>query len=331
MVPGVGKKYGLAEPPPRESPIMPDIILHSYPQSPVAEKARVAFGIKGLSWRSVEIPRIAPKPMLTKLTGGYRRTPVVQIGADIYCDSQCVIRELERRFPEPSYFPTADTGLLWCLSRWTDGAFFDTAVKVVLGSAGDDLPKDFAADRGRLYLGPDWAAGLKAANAALPHLAAQIRTPLYWANQQFDDGRAFLTGDAPAAIDAQLYHVVWFLRGRWAQGPAFLSEFPALESWEARVAAIGHGTMTDMDPQEAIDVAAAHTPRVLDVTDANDPQGLAPGMAVTVSPDLDGGEQPVSGVVAGVTAETITLHRNDPDVGDIHVHFPRTGYRVEIT
>jgi hypothetical protein len=26
----------------------------------------------------------------------------MQIGADIYCDSQCIIRELQRRFPEPT-------------------------------------------------------------------------------------------------------------------------------------------------------------------------------------------------------------------------------------
>ena len=160
-----------------------EIILHNYPQSPVAEKARIALGIKGLSWRSVEIPRLAPKPMLTKLTGGYRRTPVMQIGADIYCDTQCILRELERRHPSPTFFPTSDAGLMWCLSRWTDGALFDLTVKIVLGSAGDDLPKDFAEDRGRLYLGNDWAKGLKAANADLPHLASQMRTALQWVNE----------------------------------------------------------------------------------------------------------------------------------------------------
>lgn len=309
---------------------MPGIILHSYPQSPVAEKTRIALGIKGLHWHAVEIPRIAPKPNLTKLTGGYRRTPVVQIGADIYCDSQAVIRELERRVPEPSFFPTADAGLLWCLSRWTDGAFFDAAVKLVLGSAGDRLPKEFAADRGRLYFGPDWAEGLKAANAALPHLAAQMRTPLSWINDLLSDGRRFLTGDAPAAIDAQAYHVVWFIRGRWSEGPAFLSEFSALERWEQSVTAIGHGTSTPMDPQEAIRIAAEHEPEPLNLSDTNDPQGLKPGLAVTVSPDLDGGEQPVEGVIAGVSVETLTLHRSDPEVGNLHVHFPRTGYRVEV-
>ena len=95
-----------------------EIILHNYPQSPVAEKARVALGIKGLAWRDVEIPRLPPKPMLTPLTGGYRRTPVMQIGADIFCDTQCILRELERRHPEPSFMPTSEAGLMWCLSRW---------------------------------------------------------------------------------------------------------------------------------------------------------------------------------------------------------------------
>lgn len=308
-----------------------EIILHNYPQSPVAEKTRIAFGIKGLSWRSVEIPRLAPKPMLTKLTGGYRRTPVMQIGADIYCDTQCIIRELERRHPSPTFFPTSDAGLMWCLSRWTDGAFFDLAVKVILGSAGDGLPKDFAEDRGRLYLGPDWAEGLKAANASLPHLASQIRAPLHWVNDQLSDNRKFLLGEDAAAIDAQLYHLIWFLRGRWDKGPTFLSEFAHLERWEENVAKIGHGTMAEMSPEEAILRAKENEPITMQATDVLDPQGLKPGMHVTVSPDLDGGEQPVEGEVVVANCDTIALCRQEPDLGNICVHFPRAGYRVEIT
>lgn len=307
-----------------------EIILHNYPQSPVAEKARVALGIKGLSWWSVEIPRLAPKPMLTKLTGGYRRTPVMQIGADIYCDSQCIIRELERRHPSPSFFPSSDGDLMWCLSRWTDGPMFELAVKLVLGAAGDALPKDFAEDRGRLYLGSDWSEGLKAANAALPHLAAQFRTALSWANDQLSDNRDFLLGQAPAAIDAQLYHIVWFIRGRWDRGPVFLSEFTQIERWEQSVAEIGHGMMTDMLPEDAILHARDCEPITAPAVDPFDPQGLIPGMQVTVSPDLDGGEQPVHGEVVFATSDTISLLRQDPDVGNIGVHFPRAGYRVDI-
>ena len=307
-----------------------EIILHAYPQSPVAEKVRVAFGIKGLAWRSVEIPRLPPKPNLTALTGGYRRTPVVQIGADIYCDSQCIIRELERRYPSPSFMPTADQGLMWCLSRWTDGALFDQTVRHVLGSAGDSLDKDFAADRGRLYLGEDWAAELKQANADLPHLVAQVRAPLSWLDAQLADGRDFLLGPDAAAIDAQFYHVVWFLRGRWSDGPSFLSEFTNLVRWEDNVRAIGHGTSRQMDPQDAIEQAKSQDPIGATGVAANEPQGLIVGQSVTVIPDVNGGEQPVAGTLRYADAETVTIERTADDVGTICVHFPRSGYRIDI-
>ena len=307
-----------------------EIILHAYPQSPVAEKVRVAFGIKGIPWRNVEIPRLPPKPMLTALTGGYRRTPVMQIGADIYCDSQCIIRELERRHPTPSFMPTPDHGLMWCLSRWTDGALFDQTVRHVLGAAGDKLDKEFAADRGRLYLGEDWAAGLKKANADLPHLVAQVRAPLSWLNAQMTDGRAFLLGAAPAAIDAQFYHVVWFLRGRWTDGPSFLSEFTDLLRWEENVRAIGHGTPSAMIPEEALTRAKGLEPIAQTGVAAHEPQGLEVGMSVTISPDVNGGEQPVDGRIRFANAETVVIERTTADVGTVCVHFPRSGYRVDV-
>ncbi|MEM7251291.1 MAG: glutathione S-transferase family protein [Pseudomonadota bacterium] len=307
-----------------------EIILHNYPQSPVAEKVRVALGIKGLSWRDVEIPRIPPKPMLIALTGGYRRTPVMQVGADIFCDSQCIIRELERRHPEPSFMPSADAGLLWCLSRWTDGALFDLAVKIVLGSAGDALPADFAEDRGRLYLGADWAAGLRRANAELPHLVSQLRAPLSWVNTLFADGRSFLTGSSPAAIDAQIYYVVWFVRGRWDGGARVLEEFPALLKWEARVHEIGHGTSAEMSPEDAIARAKLSEPAFESAVAPNDPQGLSVGASVRISPDVDGGEQPVTGTVRIANPDTVAIDRVSDDAGAVCVHFPRLGYRIEV-
>lgn len=308
---------------------IPDIIFHNYPQSPVAEKVRVVFGIKNLSWSNVEIPRLPPKPMLTELTGGYRRTPVMQIGADIYCDSQCIMRELDRRYPTPSLLPTADAGLIWCLSRWTDGELFTLGVKIVLGSAGENLPEDFAQDRGRLYLGDQWAEGLKQANDQLPHLVSQIRAPFSWLNEQLSDGRKFLLGDTPAAIDAQFYHVIWFIRGRWAGGPTMLSEFANLEQWEKNIEALGHGVSSTLSAEDAISVALAAEPATeLGVAD-NDPQGLAVGMKVTVHPDVNGGEQGVSGTIRMADENTIAIDRVSEKAGLVCVNFPRTGYRIE--
>ena len=78
------------------------LILHHYDFSNFAEKARLMLGFKNLAWRGVEIPPIAPKPDLTPLTGGYRRTPVLQDGADVWCDTRLIARELERRVPSPT-------------------------------------------------------------------------------------------------------------------------------------------------------------------------------------------------------------------------------------
>ena len=90
---------------------MSDMILHHYPTSPFSEKVRVAFGIKGLTWKSVIIPSFLPEPNIMPLTGGYRKTPVLQIGADIYCDTQLILREIERRAPEPTLYPSQTCGL----------------------------------------------------------------------------------------------------------------------------------------------------------------------------------------------------------------------------
>ena len=57
---------------------MAEIILHHYPQSPVAEKVRTGLGLKKLAWRSVEQNRLPDRPELLAMTGGYRRIPVIR-------------------------------------------------------------------------------------------------------------------------------------------------------------------------------------------------------------------------------------------------------------
>lgn len=306
---------------------MDQIILHHYPASPISEKFRVALGIKGIAWRSVEIPRVPPKPDVMPLTGGYRRTPIMQIGADIYCDSQCMLRELERRVPEPTFYPGGAAGLPWGIGRWSD-QLFDTAVRISLGANIDKLPPEFLKDRARLFFGPD--PDLSGLPAQIPHHAAQLRAQLGWVNDRLAGGRAFMLGDKPGLPDAMIYGVVWFVRGRWQGGPAMLSEFSALEAWEKRLQALGHGSPTEMSSTEALDVARAAQPATPKQADPHDPQGIAPGQKITVTPDLDSGEPAVAGTVQLVSRDEIAILREDPRVGTVCVHFPRVGYRIDL-
>lgn len=307
---------------------MSEIIFHHYPPSPVAEKVRVALGIKQLSWHSVIIPRIPPKPLLMPLTGGFRRTPIMQIGADIYCDSQCILRELQKRSPEPSLYSSASGEISWALSRWTDTTLFELCAKIILAIAAPDMPEEFSQDRGRLYFGPNY--NFAKIHDELPHLISQLRAQLGWVDQQLSGSDDFIQGEHATLPDALIYYLVWFLRGRWAQGPKFLAQFPAIVEWEQHVKDIGHGQSTDMDAQEALDIAKKGEPMTPAFVAENDPQNLTLGMKVSIAVNEDSGEQPVVGEVRFADRETIGLLLSNDQVGTVCVNFPRVGYLIKI-
>jgi glutathione S-transferase len=305
--------------------MMNEVILHQYPASPVSEKVRIALGLKGLAWRSVEIPRVPPKPDVMPLTGGYRRTPLMQIGADIYCDSHCILRELQRRFPQPTFFPENSEGLTWVFGRWTD-ALFDSTATLVIGANADQLPDAFLQDRGRLFFGPKW--NIQTVKRDVPHAVAQLRAQFGWIDRQLADNGPFLLGRQAGLMDAMAYYLAWFVRGRWQGGPGLLAEFPALEAWELRVKAIGHGKPTPLTSAEAIEIANAAQTDTPEAGEPKDPQGLRPGAKIGVVPDLDSGEATVTGTLRRIEPDSIAILRDDPRVGTVCVHFPRVGYRI---
>jgi glutathione S-transferase len=304
-----------------------EIIFHHYWTSPFSEKIRVVFGLKKLAWRSVEIPNMLPKPDLLPLTGGYRKTPVMQIGADIYCDTQIIIRELERRFPEPSLF-THGKGLRYALAFWADRTFFMPTVGVVFGELGDSIPEAFKKDRAAMSGGAFSADALKA-NAAFAK--DQFRAHAAFIADQLTEGRAFVQGTAPTVADIHCYLNIWFAKSFVPQvANALLDEFPAVTAWAARVAEIGHGTVTPMDSKEALKIARDATSAAQAAEDASDPRGLKPGNAVAVSAD-DYGRDPVAGEIVFSNAHEIAIRRSDPQVGEVVVHFPRAGFVVTRT
>ena len=103
---------------------MTEPVLHHYPVSPFAEKARLMLGFKRLAWKSVQIPLIMPKPDVVALTGGYRRTPILQVGADVYCDTALIARVLEELAPAPSFFPQGDTYAVQAAAQFADTTLF---------------------------------------------------------------------------------------------------------------------------------------------------------------------------------------------------------------
>ncbi len=306
---------------------MSDLILHHYPNSPFSEKVRVAFGIKQLAWKSVEIPNIMPKPDLMPLTGGYRKTPVLQIGADIYCDTQLMMLEIEKHSPEKPLLPVGQEGEARAIAMWIDRNIFWAAVGVVMGAIGDKLPEAFAKDRSEFSGRSFDAARLK---AAAPMAREQTYAHLLLAEEMLRDGRPFLLGAAPSLADCALYNPVWFLQVRLGsvtgQGdsPSPLDRLPRIVEWSKKMKAFGSGKPTPMTGQEALDVARAATPAATKVDD-KDPSGLKAGQKISVTPD-DTGKVPVTGILVGLTADRVSIKRSDERVGEVVVHFPRAGF-----
>lgn len=300
---------------------MNEIILHHYAASPFSEKIRKIFALKKLAWHGVEQPIIAPKPDLTPLTGGYRRIPVLQLGADVYCDTALIARVLETVAPEPSAFPDGNRGAAEIIAHWADHWFFLAVVPPAISKMIDVLPPDFIKDRQAMSPGFTSEALL----AALPDAKVRVRTSLDWLASQLE-GRDFLLGAKFSVADAACFHLLWFLRND-PESFAVAMARPALKRWFDRVDAMGHGEMTPLEPQEALAIARRSLPMTPESSDDSDPLGLKPGDAVRVVADDYGVEQ-VAGIAVVVTAEEIALRREDPSVGEVIVHFPRAGYRV---
>jgi glutathione S-transferase len=266
---------------------------------------------------------IMPKPELMPLTGGYRRTPVMQIGADIYCDTLCILREVERRFPAPSLYPEGEAGLAHAVTWWAEKSLFDTAVGVAFGEMGDKLPEGFLKDRGEMSGRELSAARMKAAR---PILVDQLRAQFTFLDDMLKKN-PFLLAKQPSLADLAAYHPVWFIAKNCAQETSPLNEYPRIVEWMARMAALGHGKATPMKAVEALAVAKTAKPSLTASTDPNDPGGRKAGQRVKVTPS-EFGRVPVVGEIVASSADEIVIRRMDETVGEVLVHFPRAGFIV---
>ncbi len=303
---------------------MPDIILHHYALSPFAEKVRIGFGLKQTAWKSVDIPNIMPKPDLMPLTGGYRKTPVMQIGADIYCDTQLIMLELERRLPSPAFLPKAREGEARAITMWIDRNIFSPAVGVVMSQVADKFGESFKKDRSE-FSGRSFDP--ERMRAALPFVRDQTYALFSLAETMLADGRKFVLGAEPSLADCALYNPVWFIQQHLGPTASPLDRLPSISAWSERMKALGNGQRQDITSAEALEIAKAAKPAPVGV-DANDPSGLKAGRKISVTPD-DTGKVPVSGELVGLSSDRVSIARHDPRVGDVIVHFPRAGFIIQ--
>jgi glutathione S-transferase len=304
---------------------MKQLILHHYPMSPFAEKIRLIFGFKGLHWTSVHIPNVMPKPDLTALTGGYRKTPVMQIGADIYCDTALIAEVIEALSPQPTLFPSGIAGASRILAQWADSTLFWTTVAFTMQPAGlahmfqgvsPETIKAFGDDR-----------NVFRANLPRMRLAdASAAFTLYLERlEEMLAGQTFFFGSAPSIADFSLYQNMWFLE-RGGPVAKILESYPALSAWRTRMSALGHGTHEKLDSEAAIAIAHGATAEP-PAGNSAESHGISTGERVIVAA-TDTGTDPIAGLLYGATRDRISIAREDPRAGKVVVHFPRLGFEL---
>jgi glutathione S-transferase len=305
---------------------MSDLILHHYPNSPFAEKIRLIFGAKKLAWRSVHIPMIMPKPDVIALTGGYRRTPILQVGADVYCDTALICDFLENRAPTATLYPTNLKGAARVLAQWADSTLFQAAMAYNFQPKGaqamfpdPEQLKIFAQDRA--------AMRNNAPRMPLPEATAAYKSYLRRIASMLD-GQDYLLGSAPCVADYAIYHPLWFTRTRVPTVAGILDATPQVLAWMDRMAACGHGQPEKFSADEAIQIAKSSTPLAMSQEVFQDEHGIPLGSHVTITAESFGLEV-TSGKLIAATRTRYTLARSDERAGELHVHFPRVGYVLQ--
>ncbi|MDO9177879.1 MAG: glutathione S-transferase family protein [Agitococcus sp.] len=301
---------------------MTTLILHHYPMSPFSEKIRVMLGYADVAWQSCMTREMPPRPLLARLAGGYRKIPVAQIGADIFCDSHIIAAEIAQLSNKPAldldnldadqqaFIIKVDLDLFFaCLFA---AGTMKLNIKVLKAMSLLDVGR-FLLDRINM--------GRKAKVRAVNPLKAKELVIAHLADLEQRLSQDFLFGQMPTHADFSTYHTLWFIH-ELAESP-LLKGHPRLLNWMARMKAFGHGTSQQINEVQALK-AAQTEPRII----ANEyRQDALIGQTVSIAP-ADYGCEPTTGTLVGVMPNRWIIARQDVELGTLHIHFPRQGYQL---
>lgn len=300
------------------------VVFHEYALSPFSEKVRRVFGYKKIAYHSVEQPMWMPKLHLTPLTGGYRRIPVMQVGADVYCDTALIVRKLDAMYPDDPVVPTELAGSVHATEQWADKQLFMACVPLVFTTLASLLPPELIEDRKKMR--PD--LDIQTLEKGVPYFLTVATAACGRLDATLAKSK-FILGDRFTAADAAIYHCLWFARNA-EPGAKILAQFPAVAAWMQRLEAFGAGDLSKMSPEDALALAKSSEPQDLPKMSSSepDPSGVKVGDPVAVCSD-DLPQDVFRGTVVAITTEELVIERKTDDLGRLWQHFPRTGYLIQ--
>lgn len=297
-------------------------ILHHYSMSPFSEKLRLMLGYADVPWQSLPSPEMPPRPNVDPLSGGYRRIPIAQIGADIFCDSRLISAEIARESGKAALDPNHATNAERDYAATLEGdVFWGAVMSIGAGRTLKQLVRNVGVWKTLRFI-KDRAGVGRTAKVVMPsarQAGEGFVQHLKDMEQRLQDG--FLSGTSqPSHLDFAAYHTLWFQRAI-GKVPMALT-LPRVEAWYATMTGFGHGAVQAIKQQQAFDVATKATPREIPKDQTQD---ALIGVMVTIAPN-DYALNGVVGTLVGCSAERWIVARETERFGLLHVHFPRLGF-----
>lgn len=303
------------------------MILHHYPMSPFSEKIRLMFGYADIEWLSVISPESPPRPIVEPLVGGYRRIPVAQAGADIFCDSRLIADEIATLAGRPQLSPFDADAIESALANEYEGDVFLSAITSipptrVLGKLFRELPFTQALRflRDRAGVAKTARRKLIPGKRAVPMFAEHLQK----LEQRLGDGGPFLAGAKPSHLDFAAVHTLWFKIV--VGGQPMPAGLPRVAHWYEQLMAFGHGTCHPGAGEDAFGAAREGNPREVPQAMLGDPRI---GQRVRIAP-TDYALDATEGVLLGIDRQRCVLARETTDFGKLHLHFPVTGFELVV-
>ena len=283
----------------------------------------MALGVAGIQWGSVIVPAQPPRPFLDVFLSGYRRIPVLQIGAHFYCDSALAfdaLAEVSDRLKPAGHLSRTNE----LLRRHAEDRIF---FAVIAAASPISVLRLLAQDLGLFGLfrflkdRSDMMKGSTVEKLSQRAAARLVKDFVGQLNGLLKQDR-FLGGAHAGYLDLCCYHPLWMAS---VINRETLSALPPLvQAWMQRVAALGHGSPMPICQNEIHDKVIADRFQNF-VGEVSGP--FEQGSLVSVRP-TDYARDSTEGYLVLLDEYQCVIKRNAPSGDAVFLHFPTIGFEV---
>lgn len=306
------------------------IILHRSLKSPYSQKAMLMLDYENLEWKSVLSSKGVPRPIQEKLVGEYsRRIPVLQVGADLYCDTDMIAKKIAElsgdknldrlNFSEEiqkENFRVEDENFMALLGSMSLWNFIVSYLKSIKLKNTFELITDRA----------------KASRGAVNPL--KIRTKAEWAkilendlprlDKILEENNFLLKTDKPTFYDFTVFTSIWYMD--FLNEVKILDKCTNLKAWLTRMNEFSNNHIEEINPIDSLNIAKENTPLpISDELKKSDKIGKP--IAVEINDSIAGALQSkLTGILVGEDDYKYIVKRENETVGTVHVHIPKQCY-----